>query len=160
MELDEEVRFFNNQGVMDDQICRFIEDKGDYCRIKKPSGEILRIFKERICSNSDELALLKSKKPKPKLVKKAQGKTTMDTNEEKFDPWSLASDTAQVWIKSNSFSDSVIAETIAIIEPDEPKYKSVNVYNGKATKVMQYTMKSLNNLINKLEKRGYKQADR
>lgn len=146
MDKGDEVRFLNNCGEIDPLICTFIENAGNFCRIKKPSGEIIRIHRDRVHLNSQI-----DDKPN-------EENETMEDGQ--FDPWASASGKAQVWIKSNSFSDEVISETIAIIEPNQTKYKSINTYNGKASKIMSYNMKSIDDLVAKLEKRGYKQAKR
>jgi hypothetical protein len=155
MKTGDEIRFRNNNNEIDVMICTFVENVGEFCRIKKPeTGEIFRIHKDRIHLLSESELELTCQKPDHIMEEKIMIKN------ESFDPWTLASDKAKLWIKSNSFSDTVISETIAIIEPNETKYKSVNTYNGKSNKVMSYSMKNEADLIVKLEKRGYTKLER
>lgn len=127
------VRYVNNNGQLSDDICELVEKKKDHYRIKIIStGQILRIYHDR--------------------VKEFEGD---EVSKKQFDPFDGISDNHEVWIKYNSFNDLVVCRTYAIIDPSSDHYQSVNVYDGKAPKIMEYPMKSYELLINKLKKRCY-----
>jgi len=134
----EQVVFFNNHGEVDENcVCEVIEVIGKHMRIKKPSGEIIRIYSNRI-----SLASSVEQKPKESAV----------AMPDEFDPLKDLPDGHEVWIKCNTFSNTTICRTYAIIDPKGDKYVSVNTYDGKAPKKMTYNMASYDALINKLQK--------
>lgn len=137
------VRFKKNDGEIGDEICELIETDDDICRIKRPSGEIIRIFKDRV-HDIDE------KEPNGQQAEVGG----------LFDPWDSSTDDCEVWSKSNSFNDTTICETIAILYPGKNVYKSVNTYNGVAKKIMEYPIKNINSLRNKMVRKGYEQLER
>jgi len=138
MKVDDEVFYINNEGTVSDEVCILIEIKKDCYRIKRPNGEMIRIFPDRVMPKEESC--------------------TMETNE--FDPFADLPNGYEVWVKSNDFNDSVICRTYAIIDPNGAEYRSINTYNGKAHKVMSYVMKDYAALINRLQKRGYKKQNK
>lgn len=146
MDKGETVNYINNQGDISEEECEVVENLGDFLRIKKPSGEMIRIFRDRVCEVS-----------KDRPTEQGQEK---QMKPEEFNPWDGLSDDYEVWSKSPSFSDTVICKTYAIIDPGGTEYKSINTYDGSAHKVMVYPMKSYDALINKLLKRGYEKETR
>lgn len=148
MDEGETVSYINNQGDISEEECEVIEDLGDFLRIKKPSGETIRIFRDRVCKANSKDRSSESK----------QEKQTMKSEE--FNPWNGLPSGHEIWSKSPSFSDTVICKIYAIIDPKGSNYKSVNTYDGVAHKIMTYPMKSYDALINKLLKRGYEKETR
>lgn len=140
------VRFYNNSGELESIECEVCEVKSDHYRLKKPSGEIIRIFHNRVV-NADNA--------EPQVEKSS----AMVDNEE-YNPFDGLDKKFEVWIKSNTFSNTTICRTYAIIDPKSDKYESVNTYNGKAPKIMSYNMKNYESLINRLQKKGYERAER
>jgi hypothetical protein len=126
----EKIRFINNQNELDDSICELIENKGDYCRIKKPNGQIIRIFKDRIRPVEEE-------------------------KEKNVSNWNDIKEKGEIWVKSNRFNETTVCETVAIIDPKADHYKSINTYNGKAQKVMIYSMKNYKTLVKRMARKGY-----
>lgn len=140
MNVGDNIKFLNNSGEIDECICVILEINGDHCRVKRPNGEIFRIFHDR---------MIPAEKTSEEMV---------DMSEE-FDPNDGLAKNEEIWVKHNSFSDTVICITYAIIDPKGSSYKSINTYNGVAKKIMEYSMKSYTGLINKLLKRGYEKQD-
>jgi len=151
MNVDDEVLYINNEGTVSDEICILIEENNKYCRIKRPNGEIIRIFPDRVMPRN----MQGDHHRNTDITNDKEHDNTNDSK--KFDPFDSLSHGCEVWVKSNNFSDSVICLTYAIIDPNGNSYQSVNTYNGVAKKVMSYSMKNYQSLINKLKKRGYTQ---
>jgi len=130
------VKFQRNDGEISGEICELIEVEKDICRIKRDSGEIIRIYSDRIFYVD-----------------------APDLNDENktFDPW-LFGDDVEVWVKSNHFSDTVICETYAIIDNDS--YISHNVYNGISKSKSDYKIPDIKKLRDKLSKKGYKKIEK
>jgi len=145
-----EIKFKNNDGEISEEICELVETDGDVCRIKRPSGEMIRIFKDRVFP-VDEMKTESNEKKEEK-----------DDSEEDiaFDPWGDLPDDGEVWVKSNSFNDTTICETIAVILPGENVYRSINTYNGVAKKIMEYPIKNASNLRNRMLRKGYERQER
>lgn len=136
MKKGDEVQFINNQNEVDSDICEVIESIDKFCRIKRPNGQIIRIFNDRL-----------------RPVTKKEEENSM-TNED-YNPWDNLPTKGEVWIKSNRFNETTICETIAIIDPENNIYKSINTYSGKAQKVMTYPMKNYDALIKRMIRKGY-----
>lgn len=136
------VKFLKNDGEMSNEICELIETVDNICRIKKNSGEIIRIYNDRIFLIDDDL-------DKSDDLNKSQ--------DCKFNPWSIHRN-AEVWVKSNHFSDVVICETYAVIIDDI--YFSCNVYNGILKSKFEYKMLDINKLRIKLQKKEYKKLQK
>lgn len=152
------VRFKNNDGVISEEICELVETIGDVCRIQRPSGEVIRIFSDRIYdvdsapNNQEQVkekeeTIVKEKVPEPDEV-------------EMFDPWDGLPADGEVWIKSNTFNDTTICQTVAIVMPSQNKYRSANTYNGIARKIMEYPIKNINDLHRRMARKGYEQQER
>lgn len=141
MNIGSKVRYINNEGKLSDELCELVEIKKDHYRIKVcNTGQIIRIYPDRVKEATSDI----------------ENNSVID---DQFDPFDGLEEGHEVWIKSNSFNDSVICCTYAIINKHCNSYKSINVYNGKASKTMVYSMKDYDSLINKLEKRCYQQLE-
>jgi hypothetical protein len=135
------VRYLTYENKISNEECEVlgeIEEKGLKCfRLKKPNGEILRIFHDRIRPIKEE-----------EMNEKA---------EIEFSPWT--NNPKEVWMVESNFGNSAICETYTLIYDD--KYTTVNVYNKlKANGFCNYELKDYNKLIKKLEKKGYKKINK
>ena len=147
MEKGDKVKFKNNQNEVDDLVCELVEIKDAFCRIKKPSGEVLRIFSDRVFladSNEKNVGI--------------SDECLIESSE--FDPWLNLPEGGQVWIKENNGFNSMNCKTFAIVVPSEGFYKSINTYDGTAKKAMEYPMKSIDSLVMKLVRKGYIKSER
>jgi hypothetical protein len=135
MNVGDPVRFINNQNELDPDECEVVESCGDYYRLRKPTGQIIRIYKDRVQPIN------------------RQEEPTVTENDESV---SWDDIPGEVWIKSNRFNETTVCETVAIIDPEADHYKSINTYNSKAQKVMVYPMKNYNALVKRMAKKGYK----
>ena len=142
MNVGDKVKFLNNQNELGEE-CELKEDLGTYCRIEKPNGEILRIFKDRLRSSDT-----------------ADNKKLEVKEGEKLDPWSNLPDDGEVWVKGNRFNDTTVCETVAIIMPRQGEYLSINTYNGIAKKVMNYPLKNYSALVKRMNRKEYVKQER
>lgn len=133
MKEGDRIQYINNQNEVSKEICELVELDGDFCRIKRPNGQIIRIFNDRV-----------------KPIATEEGPSV----DNKID-WSELPGNGEVWVKSNRFNETTVCETIAIIDPESDSYKSINTYNGKAQKVMVYPMKNYNLLVKRMIRKGY-----
>lgn len=145
------VKFKKNDGSIGDEICELLETIGDCCRIKRPSGEIIRIYKDRVYDLNDE-----SDDVKNDSGNNNENDKVMPGTLTKSDFISSLPEDSEIWIKFNSFNDTTICETIAVVIPSMNVYKSANVYNGVINKIMEYKLNS--DTRKKLDKKGYEKT--
>jgi hypothetical protein len=143
MELHEkdEVRYLTHKNLISDEICTVIElcDNGKTVRLKKPNGEMIKLYHDRIRSANSN-----------------NDKQIVEYDDKKFNPWHGLTN-GEVWIKQSKFNDTIIMKSYTIIDLDNNTYKSINTYDDKFSNVgiKDYNIKNKDSLISKLEKKGY-----
>jgi hypothetical protein len=135
------VRYKNNEGEISDEVCQLIERNGDICRLRRVSGQIFKIYYDRIYELGEEI----------------EGTVEKKESIGEFDPW-FDDIHAEVWVKSKEFN-GMVCKTYAVISAGQNFYKSINVYNGSAKNVAEYPMRDIEKLRKKLAK-GYAKIER
>ncbi len=139
-EIGEKVRFLTHNNEISTEICIIAEICNDNTvKLKKPNGEMMRIFSDRI------------RPVEMKTISK------QSVNNEKFDPWAEIDD-GEVWLKQSKFNSSIVMKSYTIINLSKQTYRSVNVYNDKISNIniKDFKLENCEKLTAKLAKKGYK----
>jgi hypothetical protein len=146
MELHDKVKFLSHNNIISDEICEIIEicDNGKTVKLKKPNGEISRIYHDRIRS----------------LDQKNKSNNIPKIENSNFNPWQDLSN-GEVWIKQSKFNSSIVLKSFVIINHDNSTYKTINIYNDKFnnSNVKSYKLSNIEKETEKLKKKGYKKME-
>jgi hypothetical protein len=140
--INDKVKYITIYNKISDDICTIIEilEDGKIMRLRKPNGEVMRIFNDRI-RNLDEI--------------KEEPIRTEETN--KFNPFNhFKCKNVRVWVKQSHFNTTVIMKSFIIVDLDQSDYYSINTYNDVFNdKFTKYSVGKLEKLITKIEKKDY-----